>query len=212
VDGDGGLKPYEEGLISQGFQRPAGVDEVGRGPLAGPVVAAAVILEHPGSIPGLKDSKQVSPPLREELCRTIRGKALAVSVAEVDQSVIDSVNILRASYMAMAGAVDKLAIPPDFILVDGLANPELTLPQWPIVGGDKVCASIAAASIVAKVHRDALMSRYHDLYPYYNFIRNKGYPTPEHRRAIARYGPCPLHRRTFRGVKEFLGKGGKGHG
>lgn len=204
MDGDGELRPYEEGLWSQGLRHLAGVDEVGRGCLAGPVVAAAVILDRERPVEGLRDSKLLSPQRREELSCVIRRQALAVALAEVDQSVIEELNILRASHRAMAEAVERLAVRPDYLLVDGLSISLLTIPHWPIVGGDRHCASIAAASIVAKVHRDALMARYHDVYPLYNFRQNKGYGTEEHRRAIALHGPCPIHRKTFAGVREHL--------
>ncbi len=203
--GDGGqLRPYEEGLHRQGLRHLAGIDEVGRGCLAGPVVAAAVILPEHHLIPGLRDSKLLAPRRREELDRLIRAEALAVALEAVPESVIDEVNILRATHLAMAGAVARLGLKPDYLLVDGLPVPNLTIPQWAIVGGDRVCASIAAASIVAKVYRDALMVRFHLRWPRYGFDRHKGYGTREHRRALAAFGPCPIHRRTFRGVRELL--------
>lgn len=198
------LKPYEEGLYRRGFKNLAGVDEAGRGPLAGPVVAAAVILPRDRKISGIKDSKSVTAARREQLCRMIKEEAVAVAVEIVPEEVIDRINILKATWMAMAGAVDKLSVRPDYLLVDGLPVSQLDIPHWPIVGGDRHCASIAAASIVAKVYRDSLMAGYHEQYPQYNFIRNKGYGTAEHRRLIALHGPCPIHRRTFRGVREYL--------
>ncbi len=202
---DGGeLKPYEDGLYRQGFHRLAGVDEAGRGPLAGPVVAAAVILPPGHGIDGLRDSKLLTAARRRELSLLISARAEAAAVEVVAESVVDEINILRAAHLAMAGAVARLSPPPDYILVDGLPVPRLTIPQWAIVGGDRHCASIAAASILAKVHRDGLMEEYDRLYPQYGFARNKGYGTSEHRRAIALHGPCPIHRRTFSGVKEHL--------
>lgn len=201
---DGELKPYEEGLYAQGFLRPAGIDEAGRGPLAGPVVAAAVILPRGAAVPGLRESKLVPAARRGELERIIRECAVAAAVEVVDHEVIDRLNILRAAHLAMAGAVRKLAVEPDFLLVDGLPVPELHIPHWAIVGGDRHCASIAAASILAKVCRDLIMDGYHEQYPAYGFSNNRGYGTAEHRRAIARHGPCPIHRRTFRGVREYL--------
>ncbi len=202
---DGGeLKPYEDGLYRQGFRRLAGVDEAGRGPLAGPVVAAAVILPPGHGIDGLRDSKLLTAARRRELSLLISARAEAAAVEVVAESVVDEINILRAAHLAMAGAVARLSPPPDYILVDGLPVPRLTIPQWAIVGGDRHCAAIAAASILAKVHRDGLMEEYDRLYPRYGFARNKGYGTTEHRMAIALHGPCPIHRRTFSGVKEHL--------
>ncbi len=199
-----GFESHEETVRRRGYSLPAGVDEVGRGPLAGPVVAAAVILPPAAVIPGLRDSKQLSPARREALDPVIRSVAMAVSVAAVEAGDIDRDNILRATHRAMAMAIAGLPTTPDFVLVDGRLVPSITLPQLALVGGDRRCASIAAASVIAKVYRDRLMVEYHWQFPAYGFDRHKGYGTREHRAAIAVHGPSPLHRRTFRGVREHL--------
>ena len=190
-----------EGLMAdQGLLPVAGVDEVGRGCLAGPVVAAAVILPCNLQGEGITDSKALSPAERERLDGLIRKKALAVSVAQVDAPEIDSINILRASLRAMKLAVDGLDPRPRSILVDGNQPIPHSIPQKTVVHGDSVSCSIAAASIVAKVFRDRLMERFSEEFPQYNFRRHKGYATKEHRQAIRVHGPCPIHRRSFRGV------------
>jgi ribonuclease HII len=173
--------------------------------LAGPVVAAAVILPRRHRIRGLADSKTLSPRRREELDRVIRAQAVAVAVAQVEAEEIDRINILRATHLAMAEAVSRLAVTPDFLLVDGYPVPGLPVAHRAIPGGDAAVPLIAAASIVAKVHRDRLMEEHHRLWPAYGFDAHKGYGTAAHRRAIARHGPCPIHRRTFAGVREHLG-------
>ena len=196
---------YFERLYSRrGYRRIAGVDEVGRGPLAGPVVAAAVILPERGIGQRLFDSKQISPQKRDDLYPAILSEALAVAVGTVGPEEIDRLSILEASFKAMALAIGNLTVPPDFILIDGPHGLRLPLPQKPIPKGDQLSNSIAAASIVAKVTRDRMMEEFHLQYPLYNFARHKGYGTREHRRAIARFGICDLHRKTFRGVKEYL--------
>jgi ribonuclease HII len=190
----------------QGVPLIAGVDEAGRGPLAGPVVAAAVILSPGFSLPGLKDSKRLSPEVRAALDQEIRGQALAFAIREMTAREIERLGILAASLKAMAQAVRALALAPQMVLVDGNVPLPLAYPQQPVVQGDDRCPSIAAASILAKVHRDRQMEALHRLYPQYNFARHKGYATPEHLEALRCWGPCDLHRRTFRGVKEWLGK------
>jgi len=178
--------------------RVAGVDEAGRGPLAGPVAAAAVILDPAVVLPGLNDSKQLSPAKRARLAELIKEKAIAWAVGWASVDEIDRWNIRQASLVAMQRAVAALAIPPDFILVDGKDKiPNLGVPQEAIVGGDRVSASIAAASILAKVARDACMEELHRLYPCYGFNRHKGYPTKAHYQALAQYGPSPVHRKSF---------------
>lgn len=179
---------------------PAGVDEVGRGPLAGPVVAAAVILPEVFSLEGLDDSKKLTHLQRLEMLEKINSTALALAVGIVDHEEIDSINILRASLLAMEKAVNNLLMKPDFLLIDGNQRTSLPIPQKTIIKGDSRCCSIAAASIVAKVVRDELMVQYHELYPQYNFKTHKGYATREHLEAIRKYGPCPIHRKSFRGV------------
>ena len=195
---------FEKMYYRRGYQKIAGVDEVGRGPLAGPVVAAAVILPKDGIGPQLFDSKQISSKKREELYSSILNEALGVGVGVVGQEEIDRINILQATLKAMALAIGNLSPPPDFILIDGLQGITFPIPQKPIRKGDQLSNSIAAASIVAKVTRDRMMLECHQKYPQYNFARHKGYGTKEHRRAIEEFGVCELHRKTFRGVKEYL--------
>ncbi len=191
----------------KGISLIAGVDEVGRGPLAGPVVAAAVILSDGARIPGLADSKSLTPEARTALDREIRAAALALAVRELGARQIETLGILKAALRAMAQAVQALDPTPQMVLVDGHQPLPLTLPQQPVIKGDARCPSIAAASIVAKVYRDRLMERLHRRYPQYNFAAHKGYATAEHLEALRCWGPCELHRRTFRGVKEWLEKG-----
>ena len=179
----------------------AGVDEVGRGPLAGPVVAAAVIFPPcvaPDRLPPVDDSKRLSPRVRQELAPRIREAALAFAVAVVDPCEIDRLNIAQASFECMHRAVEALQPAAQHALVDGLRNPRLSVPQTPLLGGDGLCVSIAAASVLAKVHRDGLMLWYDTVYPGYGFADHKGYPTARHRAALRALGPSPLHRRSFR--------------
>jgi ribonuclease HII len=190
----------ERVLRARGARHVAGVDEAGRGPLAGPVVAAAVILPPDFTHPDINDSKRLSEDLREELFPVITGAAAAWSVAESSESEIDTVNILQATLRAMERALAGLAIRPDYVLVDGPILPRVLLPGEGVVGGDGRVACIAAASILAKVHRDRLMRGHHERWPAYGFAANKGYGTAGHVRALAEHGPCPIHRRTFRGV------------
>ena len=194
----------EQALRYYGFQRIAGVDEVGRGALFGPVVAAAVILPEcldELAEAGLKDSKQLLREQREELDLRIRAMALAVSVAEVDAATIDRVNIYQASRIAMLEAVLGLAINPDHLLIDAMRI-DHPCKQTKLIYGDALSLSIAAASVIAKVHRDALMRELDALHPGYGLASHKGYATPEHRRALTEIGPCPLHRRSFAPVRE----------
>jgi ribonuclease HII len=168
------------------------------------VVAAAVILPREGVEERLYDSKKISSKKREELYECILSKASGVGIGIIGQGEIDLLNILQATLKAMALAIENLPIPPDFILVDGNQVIQLPLPQKPIRKGDQLSASIAAASIVAKVTRDRMMMEWHQKYPHYNFAKHKGYGTKEHRSAIEKFGVCELHRKTFRGVKEYL--------
>ena len=195
---------FERTLYRRGYQRIAGVDEVGRGPLAGPVVAAAVILPPEGIGAKLFDSKKISPKKREDLYQLIISKARGVGIGTVGQDEIDLLNILQASLKAMTLAVENLPNPPDFILIDGPHGFNLAIPQKPIPKGDQLSDSIAAASIVAKVTRDRMMLEYHQRYPQYNFAKHKGYGTKDHRDAIEKFGLCEFHRKTFKGVKEYL--------
>jgi ribonuclease HII len=188
----------------QGLSLIAGVDEVGRGPLAGPVVAAAVILPAGAALPGLRDSKRLTPETRLELDGQIRRQALALAIREVGPRQIERQGILAASLAAMAQAIRALSPVPEMVLVDGHQPLPLTFPQQAVIKGDDLCPSIAAASVVAKVYRDRLMEGLHCRYPQYNFARHKGYATPEHLEALRGWGPCIHHRRTFRGVKEWV--------
>jgi ribonuclease HII len=195
----------EQALRYLGFRRIAGVDEVGRGALFGPVVAAAVILpERTGSLAraGLKDSKQMTREDREAIDGHIRRIALAVSVAEVTAETIDAVNIYQATRLAMRLAVEGLAVAPDHLLIDAMRI-EHECAQTRLIYGDALSLSIAAASVVAKVHRDGLMRDLDRLHPQYGLASHKGYGTPQHKRALAQHGPCVLHRRTFAPVAQM---------
>lgn len=196
---------HENSLWAQGMVRIAGVDEAGRGPLAGPVVAAAVIFPQNIFIQGINDSKKITAKTRESLYKTIQRKAISVGIGIVDESEIDRINILQASFKAMFMAVSKLVQPPDYILVDGRENPMFSDSQLAIVGGDGKSFSIAAASIIAKVERDSIMTEYDKLFPKYGFAQHKGYPTREHIRAIHQNGLSPIHRKTFR-IRELYEK------
>lgn len=188
---------FERQIHGEGYKFIAGVDEVGRGALAGPVVAAAVIFP-PGYLNDqINDSKKLSAGKREIVCAAIRKEAIAVGIGVIDVDVIDSVNILQASLLAMREAVLDLSLPPDFILIDGLNEIPLALPQRTIIKGDALSVSIAAASIVAKVSRDRIMEMYHRQFPQYNFLRNKGYGTREHRLAVKEFGLSKIHRKSF---------------
>ena len=182
----------------------AGVDEVGRGPLAGPVVAAAVILDERRTIRGLNDSKLLAPAVRERLSIEIRAKALCVSIGEATVDEIDRINILQAALLAMRRAVDGLRLTPQVVVVDGNQLPQVPMACRSIVGGDARVRAISAASIVAKVHRDRLCQDLHDEHPEYGFAAHKGYSTPEHLDALRRHGPCRHHRRSFAPVREVL--------
>ncbi len=192
---------FEKILYEQGARFIAGVDEAGRGCLAGPVVAAAVILPNQVEIDGLRDSKKLTVRQRERLFETIGRKALSVATGVVDSREIDRINILQASLLAMRIAVDGLERRPDFILIDGRDPIEHRIPQRPVIKGDELSESIAAASIIAKVTRDRMMCDYEPLYPPYKFSIHKGYGTKLHMEEIRANGPTPIHRMTFRGVK-----------
>ncbi len=183
----------------------AGVDEAGRGPLAGPVVAAAVILDELQPIKGLADSKTISALKRERLFDEIRAKALCCCIAEATAAEIDELNILQATMLAMRRAVEGLRLKPTKVLVDGNRIPVLKIPAEAIVKGDAKVKAISAASILAKVHRDRLCLELHALHPQYGFDGHKGYPTPEHLAALREHGACPQHRRSFGPVRDVLG-------
>jgi ribonuclease HII len=191
-------EPFEEKARRQGFQVIAGLDEAGRGPLAGPVVAAAVVLPRTRTLKGIADSKTLKAEQREKALSLIRKRALGIGIGIVEAEEIDRLNILQASLKAMELALQDLSLSPDCLLIDGLHTLGLPLNQQAIPKGDGRCLSIAAASIVAKVTRDRLMVAYHEKYPEYNFARHKGYGTREHLRAIRDHGCCPLHRQSFR--------------
>lgn len=174
-----------------------GIDEVGRGPLAGPVMAAAVVLPMDVNLLYLNDSKQLSEKKREELYEEIRQAAITYAVGMADVATIDEINILQADYVAMRQAIQKLSVTPQILLNDAVTIPSVSIPQVPIIKGDTKSISIAAASIVAKVERDRLMCIYDEMYPEYGFARNKGYGSAEHIQALKKYGPCEIHRRTF---------------
>ncbi len=181
----------------------AGVDEAGRGPLAGPVYAAAVILDPARTIAGLRDSKALSAGQRERLAAEIRANALAWAVAAADVAEIDALNILQATLVAMRRAIDSLALVPAEAWIDGNRVPRLACPARAIIKGDRDVAAISAASILAKTARDARLLELHTLYPMYGFAQNKGYGTPQHLAALERHGPCPAHRRTFAPVSQM---------
>lgn len=195
---------FEKKATENGFKGIAGIDESGRGPLAGPVVSAAVILPQTFSVADVTDCKKLPAKKREQLYQQIYVHAVSVGIGIVDTVVIDRINILQASLLAMSMATNNLQPQPDCLLIDGPFRIPSHLPQKPIVGGDTLSVSIAAASIVAKVTRDRLMDGYHEYYPQFGFIQHKGYSTRKHRAAIREFGYCPIHRRTFRGVKEYI--------
>ncbi|MBX6394546.1 MAG: ribonuclease HII [Alicyclobacillaceae bacterium] len=195
----------EEMWWAEGRYKVAGVDEAGRGPLAGPVVAAAIVLPKGFDPAGIDDSKRLTSRQREEQFRRLCEEAEAWEVAVVDVETIDRLNILEAARLAMRRAVEGLGERCDAVLIDGLPVPGLTVPNRSVVRGDSQSPSIAAASILAKVTRDRLMLEYAKQYPEYGFDRHMGYPTAEHLEALRRYGPCPIHRRSFRPVAELLG-------
>jgi ribonuclease HII len=188
---------YEQSLQQKGFQYVAGIDEAGRGPLAGPVVAAAVIFPPNVSIEGIDDSKKLSQDKRERMFGLIREQALSVGTGIVPHNVIDEINILEATMRAMEEAVSHLSPLPGHLLIDGNRYQDAKIPFTTIIGGDGKCFSIAAASIIAKVTRDRLMMEYHDRYPQYGFAKHKGYGTREHIEAIRKFGPCAIHRKSF---------------
>ncbi len=194
---------YERALLEKGYRYIAGVDEVGRGPLAGPVVCAAVImpLEKELLVEGVDDSKKLSEKKREELAKLIKERAIAYTVYEVSEKEIDEINILEATKLGMKNALSALKIQPDTVLTDGNMTLNIPYPQQSVVHGDALSYSIGAASIIAKVYRDHLMDDFAKLYPAYSFEKNKGYGTAAHIQAIKEVGACPIHRKTF--IKKF---------
>ncbi len=196
---------FERGLHKKGYPIVVGVDEAGRGPLAGPVVAGAVFLPADVDYSVFKDSKKLSHKKREKLFATIKEQHIPYGVGLCSPEEIDDINILQASLLAMQRAVLDLSVKADYLLIDGKFTIDMVLPQEALIKGEDKSASIAAASIVAKVTRDELMVAYDAEYPQYNFAGHKGYPTKAHKALIGEYGVCPIHRRSFRGVKEFCG-------
>jgi ribonuclease HII len=197
------LLAFEKELYNEGYNFIAGTDEAGRGPLAGPVVAAAVILPKNTIITGVNDSKQLTEKKRNELFDIINEKALAVGVAFIDNQKIDEINILEASRLAMMEAIKKLKIKPEYVLSDAMPM-NIDVPVKPIIKGDALSESIAAASIIAKVSRDRYMDEMDKLYPEYGFKKHKGYPTKDHIEAIKKYGITDIHRKTFKPIKTML--------
>jgi ribonuclease HII len=195
---------YERQVWAMGYKLVAGLDEVGRGPLAGPVVAAAVILSGETSLPGLEDCRRLSGKRRQELFEQIQESALGIGIGMVHPEGIDEANVMMATYKAMVKAVANLPVSPDYLLIDSLHLPGVAQPQAPIAGGDGQSCSIAAASIVAKVTRDDYMVEMDKLYPQYGFANHKGYGTLEHRDALERHGPCPIHRKSYGSVREIM--------
>ncbi|MEW6089111.1 MAG: ribonuclease HII [bacterium] len=195
---------YEKLVWSKGCNFIAGVDEVGRGPLAGPVVACALILPKEFYLEEIDDSKKLSPRKREELFDIIKNKALTLGLGRVDENVVDRINVRQACFLAMKKAIKSLEIKPGCLLVDGEKIPQIGIPQIPVIRGDSLSFTISSASIIAKVTRDRLMDEYHKLWPEYNFINHKGYGTKEHLLSLKKHGPCPIHRRSYQPVKETV--------
>ncbi len=196
------LYDFDNAVINEGFKVFAGIDEAGRGPLAGPVVSA-VILRYDIKIDGLNDSKKLTAKERERIFCLIHNNALNIGIGIADSEKIDRLNILRATMLAMSLAIKDLKIKPDLLLIDAMTIPFIKIKQRALIKGDAKSASIAAASIIAKVTRDRIMANYHKKYPVYGFDRHKGYPTNEHIHKLNIHGPCPIHRRSFQRVSAF---------
>ena len=197
------LKSMEKNLYSKGFEKICGIDEAGRGPLAGPVVIAGVIMPQDSMIEGVNDSKKISEKKREKLYDAILQEAISYAVAIIGQDVIDEINILNATKQGVTMVIEEMEIKPDLILVDALTHIDTKgIPYDSIIKGDAKCYNIAAASIIAKVTRDRIMRQWDEIYPQYGFINHKGYGTAKHIEALKQYGPCPLHRKSF--IKNFV--------
>ena len=194
---------FEKRAMLSGYKMIAGVDEAGRGPLAGPVVSAAVILPENFDVPGINDSKKLSEKKREMLFPMIQKHAIAFGIGLADHEEIDQINILQASLLSMKRAVEALGVAPDYLLIDGKFIIDCTIDQRSVIKGDTLSLSIAAASILAKVTRDRIMADCDLQYPEYGFHRHKGYPTKAHKESILTHGPCPIHRKSFKGVKDI---------
>ena len=195
---DNRMDAYERACRQKGYTQIAGIDEAGRGALAGPVVAAAVILPADCQIDGLTDSKLLTPNQRELLVDKIHSTAISVGIGSVDNRTIERINILQAALLAMKNAVEQLILKPDYLLVDGSKLPDIDIPSEAIPKGDRLSLSIAAASVIAKTTRDRLMVEFDEIYPNYGFRQHKGYPTAQHRQAIAQFGATAIHRNTFK--------------
>lgn len=200
----GELLVIENELYNEGYRLIAGVDEAGRGPLAGPVMAAACILPRQFDLPGLDDSKKIAEKKRVLLAAQIKEQAMSFSIGSATSKEIDLLNILKATKIAMKRALDNLSCKPEFVLIDGREGLDMQLSHRTVIGGDGLSASIAAASILAKVARDELMFEMHQIYPEYGFDQHKGYCTRLHLQILEKYGPCPIHRRSFSPVKELI--------
>lgn len=200
----GPTEEFERAARLCGYRRIAGIDEAGRGPLAGPVVAAAVVLPIRCRLSGIDDSKQLSEGERDRLYAAILENAVGVGIGSANVGEIDRLNILEATRLAMRRAIGQLAPPPDYLLIDAVSLPGIGIPERPIIKGDSLSLSVAAASIVAKVTRDRLMAAYHDIFPEYDFLSHKGYGTKRHLQRLACHGPCSIHRRTFTPVQEVI--------
>ncbi len=200
------MMSYERSLFAAGVQYIAGVDEAGRGPLAGPVVAAAVILPPDFFLPEVDDSKRLKPSLREKLSLEIKKQALAWAIGIVSASCLDQINIYQATKLAMITAINNLRLRAQHLIIDAVKLPELNIPQTSLIKGDSLSLTVACASILAKVERDAIMDGYDRLFPGYGFAKHKGYGTREHLEALCRLGPCPVHRTSFEPVKSWAGE------
>ncbi len=198
------MDEYEIRAYRRGFKIVAGIDEAGRGPLAGPVVAGAVVFPPGYKNGGIRDSKQLSPQQREKIYKDLKNDAISIGLGVVESHIIDKINILQASLLAMREAVMNLSLPADYLLIDGNKRIDMPVEQETIVDGDCLSISVAAASIIAKVSRDRIMEIYHRQFPQYNFLSNKGYGTREHREAIRVHGCCKIHRQSFGPVREAL--------
>lgn len=200
------MNQHELRARAKGYTQIAGIDEVGRGPLAGPVVAAAVILPDGDPLPGIKDSKKLSSAKRVSFFQLIQEKAESIGIGVISEQTIDRINILQATKKAMEGAVAQLPVRPDYLLIDALKLERIPIPQEAIVKGDNKSVSIAAASVIAKVTRDRMMEELSEMYPEYAFAQNKGYGTRTHMEALYRFGPSPVHRKSFAPCSSFITK------
>lgn len=199
------LMRYEKELYGQGIQYIAGLDEAGRGPIAGPVVAAAVVLPQNCMIEGVDDSKKLTKTMRDRLDAEIKKQALNWSIGIIFPPLLDDINIYQATKLAMSSAIAGLTLRPDHLIIDAVKLPEVRIPQTPLIKGDSLSISVASASILAKVERDRIMDGLEELYPGYGFAKHKGYATREHIKALMELGPCPVHRCSFEPVKSLIG-------